>query len=513
MENHTVTPDKTNTLTHPESLKAIDLQQMESLRAERAKAFDNAQFTAISKGESFDDADAEGRAAADRVVRERVGDFSNENTPLTAIIEKYAAFDDARWYTAERDIEGNVITPSGIDQFRRDVAALEVEPVNEASEEAGTLPFPVELPPLPDIDPQHAALRHEVADLRSELATLSAKRQGFIAGRGGEQYADALSAYNEKVVALGKLELQEELSNELLTDTDKNALAVSFIFGEQQRLREQTKEKLAGTPVGKFVEFMNRGNKVVRLAKGVGLGVAAAGAGAAIGALAGVAGVAALGAGVAAGATAAVRFGRGFARADAKYGRGLQDLTDTHAVEAQATVTANETRLESINQYFTETLEKDTKNEQSKRRKAVAWGLGGIALGTAAGVAVQFIADANVFDGKLNRPGGIYEAPAPAAPEAPEVPEVEAPPVEEAPAEPPVPEIVADPNFAIEGGEGGIHFFQSLGLSEADWYAVSGELRQNFPNEFYTEGYDVRIAHPGQLSLEAQQFIKTRFGL
>ena len=74
-------------------------------------------------------------------------------------------------------------------------------------------------------------------------------------------------------------------------------------------------------------------------------------------------------------------------------------------------------------------------------------------------------------------------------------------------------ELLPDPSFVIENGEGGIHFFQRIGLSEAQWYSVAGELLNQFPGDFYAYGSDVRLSHPGQLSLEAQEFIKGRFGL
>lgn len=412
---------------------------------------------------------------------------------------------DDEWIAAFADESQTTLGQSGRDKTRALYTTLTGN---------GYYATPETLPEKPTTDPEIENLRRSLNQSRDILARLSAKRQGFVMGSGGEDYQEALATYNEQLTQLGRRELSDELTDESLSDTDKNALAINFIFEEQQRLRELTKQKLAHTPVGKFVEFMNRGNRMTRLAKGVGFGLAAAGVGAAIGAVAGAAGVVAIGGGVAAGATVVTRFARGFAQADAQKGRGLDDLTDTHATEAQAAATSDDTRLASINRYFAEALEKDTKKEQGKRRRAVIWGLGGVALGTTAGVALQAVVDMNLFDGAWNRPGGVFEAPSSPVEMQPDAPEPVAPVEQPAPVEPaPLPEVIADPNFSIESGEGGIYFFQSLGLSEADWYSVANELRQNFPNEFYTEGYDVRFAQPGQLSLEAQQFIKTRFGL
>lgn len=73
-----------------------------------------------------------------------------------------------------------------------------------------------------------------------------------------------------------------------------------------------------------------------------------------------------------------------------------------------------------------------------------------------------------------------------------------------------VPEL--DPNFSVEDGEGGISLFESIGLNEAQWNEVSGELQQRFPTSFYNEGGEVRLTQSGQLPLEVQEFIKGRFG-
>lgn len=72
----------------------------------------------------------------------------------------------------------------------------------------------------------------------------------------------------------------------------------------------------------------------------------------------------------------------------------------------------------------------------------------------------------------------------------------------------PAPEISPEA-MSIGGGEGGLAFFERLGLDAEVWRNNASTLVDLFPQDFYREGNDVRIAHPGQLSQDAQDFIKT----
>lgn len=547
MESPAVAPEQTNTTNRPETAaadvefltSALSFEDLESLRTRQRDAFYAAMEQGRQNGLSSEDAIEQANNAArqvnhsylDQILQSDIG--SNNSAAVEAVLQKYsfAQMSDADWYAARRDENGEVTTPSGIQQLQADVAAL-ADQLNPTAPEA---PVAIESS-VEAVDPAIEAARGQLDTLRDRLSTLSAKRQGRLFGEGGEKYEEANRAYKEQIQKLGRLELAAELADESLSETDKNALVIAFLFAEQQELRKQTTEKLKGTTVGRFVEWMNKGGALKRIGKGVLIGAAAGAVGAGIGAAAGVAGVAAIGAGIATGATMATRFARGFAFADARKGRGMKELGDDHAVEARDTTETSddEDALARYARFFDEKFEEDTRKEQSKRRKSVAWGLGGVALGAGiAGTAAALI-DTGVFEGNSvrNDPvyGGLNAEAQPAevipdsdtggaegaADEGEQATEEELPPNTNEDArwsEQEAAELLPDPSFVIENGEGGIHFFQRIGLSEAQWYSVAGELLNQFPGDFYAYGNDVRLSHPGQLSLEAQEFIKGRFGL
>lgn len=254
---------------------------------------------------------------------------------------------------------------------------------------------------------------------RTSLAELSAKRQGRIAGKGGEAYAEAKELYDEQMILLAKAELKSELEDDSISDGAKKIRVTEYLLEEQTKLREITIDKLQNTPVGNFVKYMNRGKIATRIAKGLGLGLVAGAVGAGIGVVAGVAGAAAVGAGVATAATAAVRFARGFAHVDAKEGRGMQQLSGDQAQKDEIinNLDAESNYIDTAHQQLSDMYEEDTKKEQGKRRKSVGAGVLGIALGAGIAAGAHALIDAGAFDGfgnrnlNLNPPSGASPAP------------------------------------------------------------------------------------------------------
>ncbi|UTX51237.1 hypothetical protein KI440_03455 [Candidatus Saccharibacteria bacterium TM7i] len=480
---------------------------------------------------------------------------------IYADVQKFSVIPDHDWYRGDANEEGEraVSFQSRLSvgtHLERRIAEANIDTTTSEDgveeELAADLNAGNDSVPLEAIDPFIESSEAHLDTLRTKMATLSAKRQQRLftlsGGKLSREYEALQNEYNEHIQKLGKVKLAETLEDESLSATEKNATVIAFLFDEQARLREESLEQIKDSKVSKVIEWMNRGNVATRIAKGALIGVSAAAVGTAIGAAAGVAGVAAIGAGSAALITGAARFGRGFARSDAKKGRGLQELDESHKekaldyIGADARAEREHTALlgleevestgdakdaadfESAQTYFNSQLEKDTSNEQRKRRRSAAAGLGGIALGAGVGFAAHALIDSGLTDGWMNRTvsGDVHAAsPKPEVSTEPQetpftgddVKEIVDQQDGEMRPEPEAPEIMADPSFAIEPGEGGIAFFQSLGLSEADWYSVHQDLLNNFPQDFYSEYGDTRIAHSGQLSLEAQQYIKTRFGL
>ena len=258
--------------------------------------------------------------------------------------------------------------------------------------------------------------RFDVNGARESWATVSAKRQGR--GFGKTKDHDAVrDDYHAKVQALGILELEGRINPED-DEVTKNATVIAYLFEEQRRLRELTTEKLQGTKVGKFVKFMNKGSFGMRLLKGFGVGVVV-GTGGAL--LLGAAGAAA-GAAVAVGAS---RFVKGYASNDRH--RGMQTAEESfidengenlvYLEESDGASVAD--KVSAAARTYNEDFEHDTKQEQVKRRKALAWGVGSVAVGAGVGYGIAHTGDAidavkdwwNGPNAKDLTPGGVAPQP------------------------------------------------------------------------------------------------------
>lgn len=241
---------------------------------------------------------------------------------------------------------------------------------------------------------------------RLAFAALSAKRQGRIAGSGGEAYAEAKAQYDEQMIAFAKATLKDTLESDAITPNDKKIKVTEYLLEEQAELRKLTIEKLKGTNVGRFVEFMTRGNIATRIAKGIGLGLAGGVVAGGVGILAGVAGAAAIGAGVAGVATALTRFARGYAQNDAKEGNrsmGQLDVAEQTSLMKEKLGDDHTEYVDAVATHLDEVYERDTKAQQHKRLISVGAGALSVAAGTAVGFAVHAALDAGVFHGFANR--------------------------------------------------------------------------------------------------------------
>jgi hypothetical protein len=245
-------------------------------------------------------------------------------------------------------------------------------------------------------DPALEQAELKLASLREVFATQSAKRQGRFFGR-GKKYEEAKTAYNEQMIKVAQFKMGD-IDTTGMTDSEKNATAIALLFDEQNELRNASKEKLANTKVGKFVEWMTSGSKKARFAKGLALGVAGtvvgAGAGMLIGAAAGVG----LAAAAAVTAKSVVSFGRGYAKSANKpdengnvQGRGIQELAaDTsHHVGAmnhmRREVAAGKSLTEASASYYQQRYEESELDQQDERRREGRAGLLGVAAGLVLG--------------------------------------------------------------------------------------------------------------------------------
>lgn len=236
-----------------------------------------------------------------------------------------------------------------------------------------------------DSDHQTGTTR-EVSDIRKDLeaardswSTISAKVQGrSINFKKIHGHNDARDHYNALVQELGRAELADAVSDQNLSEQDKNAKVIAWLLDEQNKLREQTIEKLGNTKVGKFVKYMNSGSKLQRVGKGILLGGVAG--------LAGGVAAGAVGAGLlATGIVGASRFVRGYATHDKRGVGSLEDGSVDKTSIVKSIQSGGEDIVGSASEHFNKMFAKDTKREQNKRKIALAMGVGSVAVGATLG--------------------------------------------------------------------------------------------------------------------------------
>lgn len=249
--------------------------------------------------------------------------------------------------------------------------------------------------------------------LRVRMARLSAKRQrqtGIRNKFSNKKYERIQRWYTASVIEAGRRTHEQEFQDTATTEDEKRALATQFILEEQTKLREASLELLKNTKVSKFIEWMTRGSKTARIAKGILVGGAGAAAGAGLViASAGVSAAVIFGGAL----TFATRYARGYAVHDAKQGRGI-----TATIDADSAKTKLESKFDSQNDadhfytatgHFTDEFNKDVKLEQKKRRKTVRRAIGQLALGAGAGAAVAYASETGLIGAAIDKAQEVYE--------------------------------------------------------------------------------------------------------
>lgn len=278
---------------------------------------------------------------------------------------------------------------------------------------------------------------------RAELAVLAAKEAAKPFSFRRKRYEAAREAYDAKVINVGQhvdqylSKQREKDGSEARTLDERRADALYYLVGEQNRLRDMSREKFESTRTSAFINWFREGNVMTRLGKGALIAAPIA----AVGIL--TAPVTAVGAGVLAGGVGAARFMRGAAASDNRK-NAFKELTDderrtlTHTMMTEverdkfAPKRDNEdVHRTSFNAAAAEAgnlFDRQKSKEQKQRRKAVAWGLGSVAAGSAApwllGELAERLSDADVRGPSVARP--TIETPEP----TPEPPEVTPPTVE-----------------------------------------------------------------------------------
>lgn len=135
------------------------------------------------------------------------------------------------------------------------VLAPEKDP-NSSPPHGSTVPF--EVPDYnPNNDPSIEYGLKQLNALRAKMASLTANRQNRLFSFNNKKSREITTTYNDQVVALGRIVTADKLSDETLTDSQKNIAVTKFLVNEQAMLQAATKEQLEGTKEGKFVEWMS----------------------------------------------------------------------------------------------------------------------------------------------------------------------------------------------------------------------------------------------------------------
>ncbi len=341
---------------------------------------------------------------------------------------------------------------------------------------------PEEIKDTVDKDPAVMAARENVQNLRDQLVKLSVKRQGKLFNRKGsklqEEYDDIQAKYQKALNTLTRIELDAEKTAGTERTEEQERLEAAFRLVKQFRdVQKETVEGLANTKIGRFVKMMTSGSKPWRITKGILLGAAVGGVGAAITAFTlGTAG-GAVGAGLAFGVTRATAAARGFASFDNKHGRGMQivDIEDENNPNASFNVKtleesgakekSRDEAIDLVHQHLMNRLESDTKVEQGKRRKSTFKALGVVAIGATLAEGINLGVDA--FTGHIN---GAHETLVGSdhanavGVKSPNLvgPEVHTPAT--------VPEKVYSPDaLNIKAGEGWYQTFKDMGIPKDEW--------------------------------------------
>lgn len=360
-----------------------------------------------------------------------------------------------------------------------------------------------------------AESKRELDEARDRFSTLAAKRQSSAVRGESEEYKEAQAAYRTKLREYGKLSLDATIEDESVSPVDKNTAVIDYILQQETQLRDETIQKRSSTPKSKFIRFMNQGNLKVRIAKGVVLGLVAGATGAFI---AGVTG----GAAVAGIAAAASRFVRGYVmHADKREMEALDRTETTRAIlenHSERSGDADADLFDAADDHLSDRFEKDTKIQQNERRKALAWGIGSVAVGGALGILFEQGIDAATHA----TGGGIQDHGAGGSDGAGHGPET-TPPATTPPSDrgllPNMPGageaahhlLDRNASFTITPGEGLYQTFQDMGIPSADWHDVmvdAGPKLHELGETYWDPAHaEWRISHPGQWSDAAMKIM------
>ena len=388
----------------PENEKRAELSQDERalLNVERADEWRDMQYGVLGamrhKAELGDDSyvgkfnDSIDDALESYLNAQGVAEDSTRRDELRRVYRGISIdrISDSEWYASpssrgETEVEPDKDT-SRRDQFTKLTSSFNQSEADSTDQETeiDELKNKDNLAELSDED-----LERNLSQSRDKWATLSAKRQGRARNQRIHGYNKARDDYNKLAREKARRDSLDVINDEDAEQVDKNVAVILSMIKEDKQLRELTTEKLQGTKVTGFINWMNKGGPVRRIGKGILLG---AGVGLAGSVIAGAAGATLLAGGAIATATAGTRAFRGYAAAD-RDKRGMFESIDANSQanlqEYAAGLDPEDDSVEKIHSRLSGMFEDGSQMEQSKRRRAVAWGVGTMAVGATIGYAAH----------------------------------------------------------------------------------------------------------------------------
>ncbi len=427
------------------------------------------------------------------------------------------------------------------DEDGKDLPTTEPATTPETADAADTTePEPTESE-TPEVKAKREALEQAAATLdaaRAAWAAMTTKRQSRAFNyKAIHGYNKAKEDYETIVRDYGKMVLAEQLAG-AENETQKNAIAIDYYIEEQNKLRELVRHESDNKVINKLSNWMNKGSRKARLAKGVAIGAVFAGGGALLG-------VAGAGVALAAGAAGAGRFVRGYTQ---RHLSGMEKLDvnalaeKTQGEYGDAPADTTESKMDRMSNIFANYFEEDAKKEQNRRKKALAWGVGSVAVGAGVG---QLLAHAPGVSGAAeharnwvgDKVGGVKDhffggdhSPSgngvDTNAQGNDLPRNGNPPVDKPgvgdvapPADPPAltPEQLARVHdfMNIHAGEGGYETLREIGvpagLRDDIWADASSKLK-----DVYFVGNEARWSHAGPMSAHNTQVLAdsaAKFGI
>lgn len=490
-----------NALVEPEKLDLgfLDPDRVEELRkAQRNLRLSEARKVNWSDKKAIAEAEKKADAQFDDLIDaylQSAGVEESKRDEYRKILREYSidVVDDTAWWLGSesnptgrdnlRDARSRLAGASPVPPPAPPVAPAPVIPVVPVPPAPPIVPPAVVMPPVAPAPPRspesraiHEALvkeaKERLEEARDKLAAKAAKRQGRLRSTGNteKEYDDLTVEYEERIYVLAAL---EQWSSPMVI--------ARRLLDEEKLLHDKTYEELNNTKLARFIQFMNEGGKIKRMAKGAVVGAVGAAFGlvtAAMVAGTGGAGAVALGVGFGAAIGGAGKIIRGIAAAEGgKRGKEAVAASPKELAELQSYIEGEvsqglskadyeEALIQAALERHQEARETYTTEQQRARLKALGKAALIAGLSYAVGAGAHELLDSIL--GHVNGPSVARAVPSsPSAPVAPHeiLPSTPTPAYE-----------FTSQEINISSGEGWFTKFEEMGVPKEQWSSLLDKL-------------------------------------